>query len=64
MTYLILHEKQKINFSSLKKSYVFSFAESRSNTSSWLTWLVGWLVGWFFETAFLCIALAVMELTL
>jgi hypothetical protein len=26
-------------------------------------WLVGWLV-WFFETGFLCVALAVLELTL
>ena len=25
---------------------------------------VGWLVGWFFETGFLCIPLAVLELTL
>jgi hypothetical protein len=30
----------------------------------WIVWwLVGWLVG-FFETGFLCIALAVLELTL
>jgi hypothetical protein len=27
-------------------------------------WLVVCLVGWFFETGFLCIALAVLELTL
>jgi hypothetical protein len=31
----------------------------------WLVvWLFGWLVGCFFETGFLCVALAVLELTL
>ena len=27
-------------------------------------WLGGWLVSWLFETGFLCVALAVLELAL
>jgi hypothetical protein len=29
-----------------------------------IDWLIDWLIDWFFKTGFLCVALAVLELTL